>query len=216
LAKTISWAPRAPEIRNHVEHSTRQTWRRPDIERLFEVRRATAQTLMKLIGELHLVGSTHVLDRSSLVAFLDEVLAAPTVTEGVRRRWLAVEPAPDGRGLRQLPTSLPPELHSIMARDLPPGITFAPGLLQISGATSVEILENLLLLAQALQNDLASVEALLDPPPAPQPVEDNELRSLFDRLRQDEQAWLRQRQANEPIDTRVALSALPRSSSAEK
>jgi hypothetical protein len=62
---------------------------------------------MKLIGGLHLVGATHLVDRSSLLAFLEEVLAAPTVAEGVARRWLAAEPAPDGRGLRQLQTTLP-------------------------------------------------------------------------------------------------------------
>ncbi len=119
MAKTHSWAPRAPEILARVAASSRQSWRRIDIERLFEVKRATAQTLMKLIGGLHLVGATHLVDRSSLLSFLEEVLETPTVGEGVARRWLAAEPAPDRRGLRQLHTALPVDLHSIMARDLP-------------------------------------------------------------------------------------------------
>ncbi len=128
-----------------VQASSRQSWRRVDIERLFEVKRATAQTLMKLIGGLHLVGATHLVDRSSLLSFIEEVLTAPTVAE----------PAPGGRGLRQLHTALPPDLYSIMARHLPPAIQLQPGSLVITGADSTEILENLVLLAHALQNDSA-------------------------------------------------------------
>jgi hypothetical protein len=197
MAKTHSWGPRAPDILARVAASSRQSWRRPDIERLFEVRRATAQMLMKLTGGLHLVGATHLVDRSSLVAFLEEVLEAPTVAEGVARRWLAAEPAPDGRGLRQLHTALPADLQSIMARHLPPAIAFHPGSLVITGADSTAILENLVLLAQALQNDLATIQAMLDPPPQTPSVEQDELRAMFARLREDEHTWqLARSQAN--------------------
>jgi hypothetical protein len=175
MAKTHSWAPRAPGILARVQASSRQSWRRPDMERLFEVKRATAQTLMKLIGGLHLVGATHLVDRSSLLAFLEEVLAAPSVAEGVARRW-------------------PADLHSIMARHLPPSITLQPGSLVITGAGSTEILENLVLLAQALQNDLATIQTMLDPPPTVPSVEQDELRALFARLRDDEHAWQLARQ----------------------
>jgi hypothetical protein len=194
MAKTHSWAPRAPEILARVQASTRQSWRRPDLERLFEVRRATAQTLMKLIGGLHLVGATHLVDRSSLVAFLEEVLTAPTVADGIARRWLAAEPAPDGRGLRQLHTALPADLHSMMARHLPPSIQLQPGSLVITGAGSTEILENLVLLAHALQNDLGTIQTMLDPPPQRPSVEQDELRAMFARLRDDEHAWQLARQ----------------------
>jgi hypothetical protein len=194
VAKTHSWAPRAPEILARVQASSRQSWRRVDLERLFEVKRATAQTLMKLIGGLHLVGATHLVDRSSLISFLEDVLDAPTVAEGVARRWLAAEPAPDGRGLRQLHTALPADLQSIMARHLPPAIQFQPGSLVISGADSTEILEHLVLLAQALQNDLATIQTMLDPPPQRPSVEQDELRAMFARLRQDEHAWQLARQ----------------------
>jgi hypothetical protein len=194
MAKTHSWAPRAPDILARVQASNRQSWRRPDLERLFEVKRATAQTLMKLIGNLHLVGATHLVDRSSLVAFLEEVLEAPTVAEGVARRWLAVEPAPDGRRLRQLHTALPADLHSIMARHLPATITFQPGSLVITGADSTEIFENLCLLAQALHNDPATIQTMLDPPPKTPSVEQDELRAMFARLRDDEHAWRLARQ----------------------
>ncbi len=58
-------------------------------------------------------------------------------------------------------------------------------------------MENLCLLAQALQNDLATIQAMLDPPPQTPSVEQDELRALFGRLREDEHAWQLQRsQAN--------------------
>jgi hypothetical protein len=49
-----------------------------------------------------------------------------------------------------------------MARHLPPAIQFQPGSLVITGADSTEILEHLCLLAQALQNDLATIQTMLD------------------------------------------------------
>src|ERR1700731_4232666 len=83
MAKTISWSDRAYNIRERVSRSTTQTWRRRDIERLFEVKRASAQNLMKLIGNVQTIGSTHFLDRSSLLQFLDEAVAAEHVSETV-------------------------------------------------------------------------------------------------------------------------------------
>jgi hypothetical protein len=76
-----------------------------------------------------------------------------------------------------------------MARHLPPAIAFHPGSLVITGASSTEILEHLCLLAQALQNDLATIQTMLDPPPKTPSVEQDELRAMFARLREDEHAW---------------------------
>ena len=50
----------------------------------------------------------------------------------------------------------------------------------------MEIVRSLHLVAQALQNDLDTMQSLLDPP-VPQPqVDDSEIRSMFERLRADE------------------------------
>jgi hypothetical protein len=45
------------------------------------------------------------------------------------------------------------------------------------------------LLAKALQNDLATIQTMLDPPPKTPSVEQDELRAMFARLRDEELAW---------------------------
>jgi hypothetical protein len=188
LAKTISWSDRAYNIRERVSQSTTQTWRRRDIERLFEVKRASAQNLMKLIGNVQSIGSTHFLDRSSLLAFLDEAVAADHVSETVARRQLVAEPPPSTKRARGLKFSIPQELRSIMAKDLPANIQLAPGSLLIRGSNAMDIVRSLHLLAQALQNDLHNMQALLDPPPPTPQVESDEIRLMFERLRAEEAA----------------------------
>jgi len=188
VAKTISWSDRAYSIRERVSRSKMQTWRRRDIENLFEIKRASAQNLMKLIGNVQSIGSTHFLDRSSLLLFLDEAIAADRVSEAVARRQLVVEPPPSSKNRRSLRFALPRDLRSVMARDLPPNIELSGGLLSIRGNDAMDIVRSLHLVAQALENDLDTMQSLLDPPlPHPQ-VEDEEMRSLFERLRADEAA----------------------------
>jgi hypothetical protein len=195
VAKTISWSDRAYSIRERVSRSSLQTWRRRDLERLFEIKRASAQNLMKLIGNVQAIGSTHFLDRSSLLLFLDEAIAADRVSEAVARRQLVAEPPPSTRSRKMLRFSLPRDLRSVMAKDLPGNIELSAGFLAIHGKNATDIVRSLHLVAQALQNDLDTMQSLLDPPvPHPQ-VDDTEIRSMFERLRADEAA-LRLRDAS--------------------
>ena len=188
MAKTISWADRAYSIRERVSRSTTQTWRRRDLENLFEIKRASAQNLMKLIGNVQSIGSTHFLDRASLLQFLDEVVAADHITDAVAHRHLVAEPPPSRKGQRALKLSLPRDLRSVMARDLPSNIQLSAGTLLIRGGDAMDIVRSLHLIAQAFQNDLDTMQSLLDPP-VPQPhVDDEEIRSMFERLRADEAA----------------------------
>ena len=188
LAKTISWSDRAYSIRERVSRSSLQTWRRRDIEDLFEVKRASAQNLMRLVGNVQSIGSTHFLDRSALLLFLDEVVAADRVSEAVAKRLVVTEPTPSRRSRKMLRFALPRDLRSVMVKDLPRNIEVSAGSLRIRGADAMEIVRSLHLVAQALQNDLETMQSLLDPP-VPQPqVDDAEIRSMFERLRADEAA----------------------------
>ena len=188
MAKTISWSDRAYNIRERVSRSSLQTWRRRDIEDLFEVKRASAQNLMRLVGNVQSIGSTHFLDRSALLLFLDEVVAADRVSEAGAKRLGVTEPTPSRRSRKMLRFALPRELRSVMAKDLPSNIEVSAGSLRIRGADAMEIVRSLHLVAQALQNDLDTMQSLLDPP-VPQPqVDDSEIRSMFERLRADEAA----------------------------
>ena len=86
MPKPVSWSYRAHEVRERVRHSKTQTWTRRDIEDLFEVKRASAQTLMKAIGGIQNVGGTHLVDREVLLEFLDQTIAADDVSGAVRSR----------------------------------------------------------------------------------------------------------------------------------
>jgi hypothetical protein len=72
--------------RSALHPGARRTWGRVDIEELFGVGRATAQTLMKAIGEVQPVGGAHFVERSSLLSFLDAMIAAPDFDQAFRDR----------------------------------------------------------------------------------------------------------------------------------
>ena len=150
-----------------------------DIEQLFGVGRATAQTLMRAIGEVQPVGGAHFVERSSLLSFLDAMIEAPNFDQALRSRVREADVPPSPKPLR---IALPADLRSIMFRDLPANISLTPGRLEITAPSAEAMLESLALLAQAMQNDLDSVRAKLDPPVGSQPV-DEELQALFAALR---------------------------------
>jgi hypothetical protein len=77
-----------------------------------------------------------------------------------------------------------------MAADLPSNIELSPGRLTISGKGSEGIINDLYLLAQAMQNDLGSIQAWLDPIPERKEVGDPELRRLFASLARRERKYL--------------------------
>lgn len=176
MPKPISWSYRLHEIRERVARSRVQSWSRRDIENLFEVKRAAAQGLMKTVGGVQVIGGTHFVDRDALLAFLERSIASDNLSETVQQQKLEAGPAPRPR---RVVFSLPPELRTVMAADLPETIRLEPGRLTVEGADGLAIIEQLYLLAQALQNDLDSVQQQLDPPPVRPDVEDEELRAMF-------------------------------------
>src|ERR1035438_7096825 len=86
---------------------------------LFEVKRASAQTLMKAIGGIQNVGGTHLVDREVLLEFLDQTIAADDVSGAVRSRREEAAPPPQPKRMK---FSLPGELKSVMAADLHDGL----------------------------------------------------------------------------------------------
>jgi hypothetical protein len=84
LARTLTWRDRIPEIRQRVENSVVETWTRRDLENVFELKRAAAQLLMRAVGEVHNLGGIRVVNRNSLLAFLDQIKQSDD-PEAVRR-----------------------------------------------------------------------------------------------------------------------------------
>ena len=179
MPRPVKWSRDAHLIRERAAHSRTETWSRKDIERLFDIGRVSAQALMKAIGEIQPVGGAHFVERSSLLLFLDEMIAAPSVEEGLRTRMLEADAPPRSKPLR---IHLPPNLRSARLGDLPAGVTLDAGRIEIRGDTALNIIESLWALAMILHNDQDRVCDILEPPPAPAAVDEG-LRRLLKTLR---------------------------------
>jgi len=78
------WSRDLHSIRERASLSRTETWGRTDIERLFEVGRATAQSLMRAIGEVQSVGRAHFVEHTFFISLLDERISAPNLEEAFR------------------------------------------------------------------------------------------------------------------------------------
>jgi len=185
LSRPVKWSRDLHSIRERAANARTETWGRVDMEELFGVGRVTAQTLMKVIGEVQPVGGAHFVERSSLLSFLDAMIAAPDFDQAFRDRVREADPPPSPKPLR---IALPADLRSVMLRDLPAHISLSRGRLEITADSAVAMLESLALLAQAMQNDLAQVQAVLEPPARPPYVEDDDLRAFIEQMRSQRQS----------------------------
>lgn len=189
MARPIKWRDRVYELRERVKNSRIETWTRPDLQNLFDVSRASAQSLMKAIGDVQQLGPIHVVSRSSLLSYLESLIAADDLTKMHRDRLVQSAPVPRPR---RIEVQLPDDLRTVMVRDLPhDSFTLQPGRLEIRGCSAIQIVERLVLLAQALQNDLDSAASLLDPPRPARPQDDADLKALFVSLREKEAGSVR-------------------------
>ena len=179
MARPVKWSRDLYPLRERAARARTETWSRQDIEALFGVGRASAQSLMKAVGEVQAVGGAHFVERPALLAFLDAMIAAPSVEEALRQRLLEAEAPPRPKTLR---VSLPEDLRRARLPDLPANISLSPGRLEITASTAVAMLESLLALAMVMQNDLDRFQAAIEPPQAGE-GQDDELRQLFSRLR---------------------------------
>lgn len=158
MARPVKWARDLHLLRKRAARSRTETWSRQDVEQLFDVSRATAQTLMKAIGEVQSVAGAHFVDRPSLLAFLDQMIKAPSVDEAMRARLATAEPVPRPKSLR---VSLPADLRNAMLPDLPANITLEPGRLEIRAESAETMLESLVALAMVMTNDLERFRAVV-------------------------------------------------------
>ena len=115
------------------------------------------------------MGGAHFVERPVLIAFLDGIIAAPSVEEALRQRSAEAGPPPRHKTLR---TSLPEDLRRAMMPDLPSNITLEPGLLKIRADNAVAMLESPLALAMVMQNDLDRFGAAIEPPTSSPGVSD--------------------------------------------
>lgn len=175
MARPVKWSRDLHRLRERASRSRTETWSRTDLEELFGIGRASAQSLMKAIGEVQAVGGAHFVERPALLVFLDAMIAAPSVEEALRARMAEAEPPPRPKTLR---VSLPNGLRRARLPDLPPNVQLGPRRIEIQAESAVSMLESLLALAMVMQNDLDHFREVIEPPRASS-VEDEELRKIF-------------------------------------
>jgi hypothetical protein len=134
MGRPIKWSRDLHSIRERAAHPRTETWGRLDIEELFGVGGATAQTLMKAIGEVQPVGGAHFVERSSLLSFLDTIIDAPDFDQAFRSRVREADAPPSHNALR---VTLPSDLRSVLRRDLPANITLSPDRQEITADSTV-------------------------------------------------------------------------------
>jgi len=178
MARPVKWARDLHAIRERASNSRTKTWSRVDIENLFAVGRATAQTLTRAIGEVQTVAGAHFVDRSSLLAFLDEMIESPAVEVALKRRLVEASAPPRRRSLK---VALSADQRCAMAHELPSSIRLSPGELTIKALRLEDLLESLALFARVLENDFDTVQTLIESPQ--KPADDEALRDLVHRLR---------------------------------
>jgi hypothetical protein len=180
MARKLKWRHDLHVITKKVRSSRIETWTRIDIEDLFDVSRPSAQRIMRAIGGIEPLGTLHTISRPSLLAYLESLLQADDLELAHRERVSNFAPPPRRKIIS---VSVPPELRSIMVNELPPEIHIGVGRVEVTGKNIEQIVERLVLLGLALQNDLPTAVDMLSPPKlVPNPV-DAELRSMFDDLR---------------------------------
>jgi hypothetical protein len=189
LAKTLMWQQRASSILDAVQKDKLDIWTRRNIEKSFEVSRPTAQRIIKAIGDVERVLGTYTVSRSSLVAYLQEIVRADDPVQIHKERISTFKKI---ERCDKVSASLPPDLRDVTASDLPANIEMRSGFLSFRGDNAKEVIDLVALFIAACQHDRQTVEETLDPPQVVQTtVDDDELRSLFAGLRAREAAHVR-------------------------
>ena len=184
MPRPVKWSRDLHSIRERANRSKTETWSRNDIQDLFSVGPSSAQSLMKAIGDVLTIGSSHFVDRSSLLGFLDQMIAAESVEAALQLRLGSAPPVPRPKPLR---VQVPQELRWVLLADLPRNVELREGEIRVTGNNAIELLEGLALLAKAMENDFDNVLNRLEPPPPPPESADVDdglremLRSLRDR-----------------------------------
>lgn len=159
-----SWTHRVPQILTELAQPGPAFLDRTAIERVFGLSPRQANRIMRDCPGGYVIGRSLVVPRAAVSAFVQtRIDPGATLTE-TRRRERLYETLADARNEAKRRRIIIPVKQDTFSRtfdDLPPGITFQPGLLQISFASPVELLEKLFELAQALGNDLGRIDDLV-------------------------------------------------------
>jgi hypothetical protein len=167
-----SWIHRIPEMIEALalidsDHIDRQA-----AERLFDLRKTAAIDLLNRMGAT-VCGQALVISRGQLIARLREAQELPdwrwevTRTEAVHARIDAILRSPARRSLVPIHPELNQHMHALPTNGLPNSISLTPGRVTIECHSMEHLLEQLVLLAKALDDNFEALRVRVEVPRRP-------------------------------------------------
>jgi hypothetical protein len=149
-----SWIHRIPEMVEALAMADAEHIDRRVAERLFDLRATAAKALLGRMGA-DLCGHSLVISRGLLMARLREAHENPDWRWEVQRRGTVQARIESLRAERRRPSLVPvePELETTMAASLPSTILLSPGSVVICCRDMADLLQQLVQLAKAIDND---------------------------------------------------------------
>lgn len=164
MPRKAAWWQHIPAALEQLRHITLPVVDRAGLEGLLHVHRRDAIRLMHRLGGYQ-AGRTFLIDRGQLIGQLEKLISSDDYGRE-KRRWvkLSDELARCRQELHARTIVIPAleETWQRHLRDLPRGIELHPGKLEITFQGTVELLQSLLELAQAISNDFEKFQTLIE------------------------------------------------------
>jgi hypothetical protein len=152
MPRQVEWIHKIPEILDCLRGDPAQLLDRAAVEKLFAVSPRQAVRILQRM-EAASVGGAKVMDKERMITRLMELQQDENVVFEYNRREQLHRKLEESRAeirLRRIQIPAPAE---VSLQGLPEEIQLEPGKLQIRFSSSVELLQNLMLLAQAISLD---------------------------------------------------------------
>jgi hypothetical protein len=166
-----SWIHRIPEMIEVLAMADAERIDRRAAERLFDLRATAAKALLGRMGA-DLCGHSLVISRGLLMARLREAHENPDWRWEVQRRGTVHDRIEALRTKRQRPTLVPvqAELKMPMVASLPATVLLGPGSVVIRCRDMADLLQQLVQIAKAIDNDYDTLRACVEGPIPRRPV----------------------------------------------
>lgn len=152
MPRKTEWIHRIPGILERTRTFATQYVGRTAIEDLFCVSPRQAVRILQKMGAEN-VGGAKVIDRDKLVERLEQLQQDKNVVFESNRRENLHRKLEEARSEARLPKIEIPPVPMVSLGQLPMDIQLEPGKLEVRFSSSAELLQNLMLLTQAISSD---------------------------------------------------------------
>ena len=164
VTSKTEWLLRVPQIRAELAAVETPVVDRSMVEQLFRLKRRRSIELMHQLGGFQ-SGRTFLIDRLQLLRQLEEIEAAPEFERARRRRERLSETLARLRREKAAASVVIPVPRDIFDRklaELPAGVDLKPGLLSVEYEKTLDLLQKLFVLAQAIANDFENFQTMAE------------------------------------------------------